>query len=131
MIYYEVPKGMFLETAIETIRKIAKEKSEVVKMELNGIEFDSIMTNDEINKRCSWGDKTINKTGLLPCPFCGGQARAYEQRESDGNCSHIVYIIRCTICLASTRAFNIDGYYGSTDTMSDAYKVWNRRVNNA
>lgn len=57
MLYYEVPKGMFLETAIETIRKIAKENSEVVKMEFNGIEFDSTMTNDEINKRCPWGDR--------------------------------------------------------------------------
>ncbi len=30
MLYYEVPKGVFIGTAIETIRKIAKEKSEVV-----------------------------------------------------------------------------------------------------
>ena len=127
MLYYEVPKGMFIGTAIETIRRIADQTSEVVKMKFNGIEINSIMTDDEINEIYPWGDKTK----LLPCPFCGGRARAYEQRESDGNCSHIVYIIRCTICLASTRAFNIDGYYGSTDTMSDAYKAWNRRVNNA
>lgn len=127
MIYYEVPKGMFLKTAIETIRKIAEQTSEVVKMKFNGVELDSTMTNDEINRSCPWDDKTE----LLPCPFCGGRARAYEYQESDGNCSHIVYIIRCTSCLASTRAFNIDGYYGSTDTMSGAYKAWNGRVNNA
>ena len=30
MLYYEVSKGMFIGTAIETIRKITKEKSEVV-----------------------------------------------------------------------------------------------------
>lgn len=57
MIYYEVPKGMFIGTAIETIRKIAKENSKVVKMKFNGIEFDSTMTNDEINKKCPWGDR--------------------------------------------------------------------------
>lgn len=127
MLDYEVPKGMFIGTAIETIRRIADQTSEVVKMKFNGIEINSIMTDDEINEIYPWGDKTK----LLPCPFCGGQARAYEHQESDGNCSHIVYIIRCTSCLASTRAFNIDGYYGITDTMSDAYKAWNGRVNNA
>lgn len=127
MLYYEVPKSMFIGTAIETIRRIANQTSEVVKMKFNGIEINSIMTDDEINEIYPWGDKTK----LLPCPFCGGRARAYEHQESDGNCSHIVYIIRCTSCLASTRAFNIDGYYGSTDTMSDAHKAWNERVNNA
>ncbi len=57
MISYEVPKGTWLGIAIETIRKIAKENSEVVEMEFNGVKFNSIMTNDEINKRCSWGDR--------------------------------------------------------------------------
>nr|DAZ66761.1 MAG TPA: hypothetical protein [Caudoviricetes sp.] len=57
MIYYEVPKGMFLETAIKTIRKIAEQTSEAVKMKFNGVELDSTMTNDEINKRCPWGDR--------------------------------------------------------------------------
>lgn len=57
MISYEVPKGTWLGIAIETIRKIAKENSEVVEMEFNGVKFNSIMTNDEINKRCPWGDR--------------------------------------------------------------------------
>lgn len=57
MLYYEVPKGMFIGTAIKTIRKIAEQTSEVVKMKFNGVELDSTMTNDEINKRCPWGDR--------------------------------------------------------------------------
>ena len=57
MLYYEVPKGMFIGTAIETIRGIADQTSEAVKMKFNGIEINSIMTDDEINKRCPWGDR--------------------------------------------------------------------------
>lgn len=54
MIYYEVPKGMFIGAAIETIRRIAEQTSEVVKMKFNGIEINSIMTDDEINEIYPW-----------------------------------------------------------------------------
>ena len=95
MLYYEVPKGMFIGTAIETIRRIADQTSEVVKMKFNGIEINSIMTDDEINEIYPWatesdsqiGDKDIEEqikskihkvcTNLKPVYKDNGQIQVY------------------------------------------------------
>jgi Lar family restriction alleviation protein len=59
---------------------------------------------------------------LLPCPFCGGEARVEAMR-----CAEDAEIARvwCPDCLAATDAF--EGTYAPTDMAIDA---WNRRAPN-
>lgn len=54
-----------------------------------------------------------NKTGLRPCPFCGGHGVKVLELLHRG-----VYYALCDICNAATRCF---------DTPKNAAEAWNRR----
>lgn len=54
---------------------------------------------------------------LKPCPFCGGEAsfEVYEDLYKD------TYKVKCLHCFAETNY---------EDTIEEAAKKWNRRINN-
>jgi len=56
---------------------------------------------------------------LLPCPFCGGEAKLHSKREN--NHSQSVLCLKCDIRLPVWD----DEYYTSKD---NAIKAWNTRV---
>lgn len=67
-------------------------------------------------------------TELKPCPFCGGSAELIKQYRLDGQTHYEVAKVRCQDCKCQTDDYILNGYYGSTDTVQDACKAWNRRV---
>ena len=53
------------------------------------------------------------KHKLKPCPFCGGKAKLFEDKD------YQIYSATCTECDAGTNAYGIE---------QDAIEAWNRRV---
>lgn len=88
-------------------------------------------TNVNVSDFCSSGERiAIDEIKLLPCPFCGGEAILSKEGIPDGNISAHTACIKCNDCGCATRQYIIDGYYGSTDTVADCIKAWNRRTPN-
>lgn len=50
---------------------------------------------------------------LKPCPFCGGEAKFFEDKY------YQIYSVTCTECDAGTNAYGIE---------QDAIDAWNRRI---
>lgn len=50
---------------------------------------------------------------LKPCPFCGGEAKFFEDKD------YQIYSVTCTECDAGTNAYGIE---------QDAIDAWNSRV---
>lgn len=50
---------------------------------------------------------------LNPCPFCGGEAKFFEDKD------YQIYSVTCTECDAGTNAYGIE---------QDAIDAWNRRA---
>lgn len=50
---------------------------------------------------------------LKPCPFCGGEAKFFEDKD------YQIYSVTCTECDAGTNAYGIE---------QDAIIAWNRRI---
>lgn len=66
----------------------------------------------------------MSATELLPCPFCGGEAKA---RKKWGNWT--VYCLDC--CASSDRYVPGATYYVSCDTKDEAVERWNRRADDS
>lgn len=49
---------------------------------------------------------------LKPCPFCGGEAKLFEDKD------YQIYSVTCTECDAGTNAYGIE---------QDAIEAWNGR----
>lgn len=58
---------------------------------------------------------------LLPCPFCGGEARLC----SSQICPSVDVVVECVECHAGTKFFN-DGE--ADELRREAIEAWNRRV---
>lgn len=54
----------------------------------------------------------MSNTKLLPCPFCGGEARPWQNSEN------LYWIIQCTKCVATA---------GDHVDVAGAAKAWNTR----
>ena len=50
---------------------------------------------------------------LEPCPFCGGEAKLFEDKD------YQIYSVTCTECDAGTNAYGIE---------QDAIDAWNKRI---
>jgi Lar family restriction alleviation protein len=66
-------------------------------------------------------------TELKPCPFCGGEAELVKAFPLDGQTHYEVAKVRCSMCKCQTDDYILNGYYGSTDTVQDAFEAWNKR----
>lgn len=70
----------------------------------------------------------MDEIKLKPCPFCGGEAAAFEY---GGSCW-----VRCRNCRVMTEVFynvftdNLTNTTVQQDGKLKALKAWNRRVNN-
>ena len=73
-------------------------------------------------------DVANKKDGLRECPFCGGKAELALIDRFDCNIRYTEARAVCTVCRCGTKSFLVDGYYGSTETVYDAIKAWNKRV---
>lgn len=67
---------------------------------------------------------------LKPCPFCGGRAQISKHTVNDGQCHFQSGVVHCITCGCRTSEYIIDGYLGVENTIDDAVKAWNRRVDN-
>lgn len=56
---------------------------------------------------------------LLPCPFCGGDAKDYSHSSCDCCGKHFTGVVMCEKCGAEVSHF---------DTAEDAHVAWNRRA---
>lgn len=70
----------------------------------------------------------MKTTYLKPCPFCGGKAQLINSTEIDGYYHYEVAYVECECCLAKSKSFIIDGYYGTTTKEEHAINAWNMRA---
>jgi len=64
----------------------------------------------------------MEKQGLKPCPFCGGDAKEHDSMSIGGRKTYYIMCTKdgCRIC-PYTR-------WWDSDKRKDAIKAWNRRV---
>jgi Lar family restriction alleviation protein len=72
-----------------------------------------------------------NKYGLLPCPFCGGEARLEENSRGfiGGESTKICYVW-CKKCNARSGRVKLTDYgrtSHSAEAINDVVSLWNRR----
>lgn len=62
---------------------------------------------------------------LIPCPFCGGEARFHDCIELENDTLKGIYGgkvgVHCGVCGVATQPY---------ESKKDAVETWNRRVNN-
>ena len=63
----------------------------------------------------------MSEIKLLPCPFCGGEAKIESISNSIGDILLVGYKVKCTQCYASTLPNNYTG------DKQEAIKRWNTR----
>lgn len=63
------------------------------------------------------------KTELLPCPFCGGEARTRTTRKMNTN-KDMRYYVECKDCYSSSNPWYD---LGAKDTEAEAIETWNIR----
>lgn len=73
--------------------------------------------------------KMTNKSGLLPCPFCGSEAEIRKVRCNGGwNEGYDDWVIACTRC-SCRKEYPADGYYDREFMSEEECKEdWNRRI---
>ena len=64
---------------------------------------------------------------LLPCPFCGGEAKIIVERMRDGNVGYDTKRVECQSCHVQTKRRICDGYYCKYYTDEEAIAEWNTR----
>ena len=63
--------------------------------------------------------ETLNN-GLLPCPFCGGNARIYTMKLDDGDAIMNVGCVKCDA--------QLEDYLITADNINTLISGWNKRV---
>lgn len=64
---------------------------------------------------------------LLPCPFCGGEAKLKTARKSDGQISYDSIYVACLDCRSTGLSYTT--YYNvSSNPEEEAIAAWNRRT---
>lgn len=60
---------------------------------------------------------------LKPCPFCGGEARAYTYRSMDRGKERSLWLCQCVECRVNYPPLRV-----SCEHEREAIEAWNRRV---
>lgn len=69
----------------------------------------------------------MSELKLLPCPFCGGEAKLKTARESDGQISYGSIYVACLDCRSTGLSYTT--YYNvSSNPEEEAIAAWNRRA---